>query len=188
MNVTTPIKPRRRDRRTKAEVQALRDAIIQTVETDQPVTVRQVFYRLVSVGLVEKNEREYQGTVSRLLGEMRVSGEIPWEWVADNTRWMRKPETYPNLNTMLKAAGRTYRRAVWDTQSVYVEIWLEKEALAGVLYPVTSQWDVPLMVTKGYASLSFLYEAAQAISAQGKPAYLYYLGDYDPSGLDIPAP
>jgi hypothetical protein len=67
----------------------------------------------------------------------------------------------------------------------YVEIWLEKDALSGVLYPVTSEWDVPLMVTRGYSSLSFLHEAAEAITDQGKPAYIYYFGGHDPSGRDI---
>jgi hypothetical protein len=67
-----------------------------------------------------------------------------------------------------------------------VEIWLEKDALSGVVYEVTSEWDVPLMVTRGYPSVTYLHEAAEAISAQRKPAYIYYLGDHDPSGVDIP--
>ncbi|MHB8682364.1 MAG: hypothetical protein ACYDA2_09775, partial [Acidimicrobiales bacterium] len=62
----------------------------------------------------------------------------------------------------------------------------KKDALSGVIYDVTSEWDVPLMVTRGYASLSFLHAAARQIEETGKPTYLYYLGDYDPSGVDIP--
>jgi len=65
-----------------------------------------------------------------------------------------------------------------------VEIWLEKDALAGVLYPVTSMYDVPLMVARGYASLSFLYSAAEFISELNVPAYIYHLGDFDPSGVN----
>lgn len=68
----------------------------------------------------------------------------------------------------------------------YVEIWLEKDALAGVLYGVTESWDVPLMVTRGYPSLSFLFEAAETLKAEERPAYLYYFGDFDASGVDIP--
>jgi hypothetical protein len=67
-----------------------------------------------------------------------------------------------------------------------VEIWLEKDALSGVLYEVTYRWDVPLMVTRGYPSLSFLHGAAEVISAQRKPTKIYYFGDWDPSGVDIP--
>jgi hypothetical protein len=117
---------------------------------------------------------------------MRRAGEIPFSWIADTTRWMRKPTTYSSLENMLKRTAEAYRRSVWDNQEAYVEIWLEKDALAGVLYEATSVWDVPLMVTRGYPSLSYLHSAAEAIAAQDKPTYLYYFGDYDPSGLDIP--
>src|SRR5262249_24048740 len=79
----------------------------------------------------------------------------------------------------------SYRRALWDDQDVYVEIWSEKDELAGVIFEVTREWDVPLMVTKGFPSESYLYEAAQHISELGKPAYLYYFGDHDPSGVAI---
>ncbi|HEV2881080.1 MAG TPA: hypothetical protein VGX24_07360 [Pyrinomonadaceae bacterium] len=153
---------------------------------DEPMTVRQVFYRLVSSGVIGKTEGEYKSTVVRLLGDMRRNGEIEFNWIADNTRWMRKPRTYSSLESMLKRTAEAYRRSVWDNQECYVEIWLEKDALAGVLFEETGAWDVPLMVTRGYPSISFLHGAAEMIAAQDKPTYLYYFGDYDPSGLDIP--
>jgi hypothetical protein len=152
---------------------------------DNPMTVRQVFYQLVSQGVIAKTEAEYKSTVVRLLAAMRRAGEIPFDWIADNTRWMRKPKTYSDVEQALQRTAEAYRRSLWDNQDVYVEIWLEKDALAGVLYRVTSSWDVPLMVTRGYPSLSYLYEAADTIAAVGKPAHLYYFGDNDPSGLDI---
>ena len=64
-------------------------------------------------------------------------------------------------------------------------MWLEKDALSGVVFPVTGELDVPLMVTRGYPSISFLHGAAETIARQGKPSYLYYFGDHDPSGVDI---
>ena len=70
-------------------------------------------------------------------------------------------------------------------KEVYVEIWLEKDALAGVLLAVTSEFDVPLMVTRGYPSITYLYEAAEAIANQGKPTFLYYFADHDPGDRDI---
>lgn len=149
------------------------------------MTVRQVFYQLVSRGVIAKTESEYKQTVVRLLTEMRRADEIPFGWIADNTRWMRKPRTYSSLASMLQQSTRLYRRALWDDQDVYVEVWLEKDALAGMLYEETEPWDVPLIVTRGYASVSYLYEAAAAIAAEDKPAYLYYFGDFDPSGCDI---
>lgn len=152
---------------------------------DHPMTVRQVFYRLVGLGVIVTSEAEYKSTVVRLLGAMRRESEIPFGWIADNTRWMRKPRTYASLTEALQRTAETYRRALWDEQPVYVEVWLEKDALAGILYEETAPWDVPLMVSRGYPSLSYLHAAAETIAVSQKPAYLYYVEDYDPSGLDI---
>jgi hypothetical protein len=180
-----PTTKKRRARRTKAAIGELRDALAALLAADNPMTVRQVFYRAVSAGLVEKTEAAYKSTVVRLLVLMRREGQIPYTWIADNTRWMRKPRTYSSLAEALSSVQRNYRRAVWDDQDVYVEVWTEKDALAGVLYEETADWDVPLMVSRGFASVSYLYEAAEAIKAQDKPAYLYYFGDHDPSGVHI---
>jgi hypothetical protein len=155
------------------------------LEAEHPMTVRQVFYQLVSRGVIGKTEEEYKRTVIRLLAEMRRAREIPFHWIADNSRWMRKPRSYSSLADMLTQEQEFYRRALWDDQEVYVEVWLEKDALAGVLLHETQRWDVPLLVTRGYPSISFLHTAAETIEAQDKPAYLYYFGDHDPSGLDI---
>jgi hypothetical protein len=86
---------------------------------------------------------------------------------------------------MLAESARLYRRDLWASQGTYAEVWLEKDALAGVLYTVTSEWDVPLMVTRGYPSLTFLHEAAEAMPTD-KPVVILYFGDHDPSGVDIP--
>jgi len=163
----------------------IRETILEVLDRDRPMTVRQLFYRLVSLGAIDKTETEYKGTIGRLAVEMRRAGVIPFGWIADNTRWMRKPRTHSNLAQALSRTAETYRRAVWDNQDAYVEVWLEKDALAGVLVEVTAPWDVPLMVTRGFPSLSYLHEAALSIAAVRKPAFLYYFGDHDPSGLDI---
>lgn len=167
-------------------METIRETIRRALAEDNPMTVRQVFYRLVSRSAIAKTEQEYKGTVIRLLGEMRRAKEIPFGWIADNTRWMRKPKSFSSVEQLLRNTAQTYRRAVWDNQPAYVEVWLEKDALAGVLIEETARWDVPLMVTRGYPSLTYLYEAAEAIAAQDKPTHLYYFGDYDPSGIDIP--
>jgi hypothetical protein len=156
-----------------------------TLAAEHPMTVRQVFYALTTQGVIAKTEAEYKRTVVRLLGDMRRAGDIPYHWLADSTRWMRKPHTYSSAEQALRVTAQTYRRALWDSQSSSVEIWLEKEALAGVLVDVTDQWDVPLMVTRGYPSMSFLHSAAEAIAARENLTNVYYFGDRDPSGVDI---
>jgi hypothetical protein len=117
---------------------------------------------------------------------MRRDGQLPYGWIADNTRWQRKPRTHASLEDALEDTQRHYRRDVWANQDAYVEIWLEKDALSGVLWDVTAEWDVPLMVTRGYPSLSFLHSAGEAIEDEERPIHLYYFGDRDPSGQDIP--
>ena len=77
-----------------------------------PMTVRQVFYQLVTREVIAKTEGEYKTTVIRLLTEMRLAQEIPFSWIADSTRWMRKPNTYDSLKDMLDLTAQTYRRAV----------------------------------------------------------------------------
>jgi len=173
-------------RRSKREMDGIRAAIYNALKADAPMTVRQVFYRLVSEGVIGKTEGEYKSTVVRLLTQMRLDDEVPFEWIADNTRWMRKPRTWSSLESMLKRSTESYRRSVWDNQNVYVEVWTEKDAIAGILSEETEAWDVTLMVVRGFSSLTFLHSAAESIAAQGKPAHLYYFGDYDPSGLVIP--
>lgn len=172
-------------RRTKAQMEALQETIYETLRHNHPMTVRQLFYQLVGQDAIDKTEAEYDNAVSRLLADMRRAGMVPWEWVVDQTRWMRKPRTYSSLQRMLNNAAVGYRRALWDNQDAYVEIWLEKDALAGILYDVTDEFDVPLMVSKGFSSITYLHDAAMTIQAQEKPAYLYYFGDHDPSGLSI---
>lgn len=176
---------KKRKRRSRADIAAIKAAIHDLLVAEQPATARQVFYRIETTGLIAKTEAEYKGTIIRLLSQMRLNREISFDWIADNSRWMRKPSTHSSLESMLRQSAQAYRRSVWDSQSVYCEIWTEKDALAGVLWEVTSEWDVPLMVSKGFSSLSFLHSAAEAITAQGKPTFIYYFGDHDPSGLWI---
>jgi hypothetical protein len=164
-------------------MERLKDSLFALLESDHPQTVRGVFYQATVHGLVDKTEAGYR-TVQRVLVDLREK-DMPYHYIADNTRWMRKPKSHDDIEELLTDAYRFYRKATWRDQSAYVEVWCEKDALAGIIYEVTSRWDVPLMVTRGYSSISFLYEAAGAISLVNKPCFIYYLGDYDPSGVDI---
>ena len=96
----------------------------------------------------------------------------------------RKPRTFSSVEEALRDTAAFYRKSLWTDADCYVEIWLEKDALSGVIYPVTSMYDVPLMVARGYASLSFLHTAAEYIDSLDVPAYIYHLGDFDPSGVN----
>ena len=159
-------------------------ALLEILAADHPQTVRGTFYQATVRGIVDKTEAGYRA-VQRALVLLRERGLLPFGYIADSTRWMRKPRSFDGLEDALRDSWRHYRRSLWTSQRVNVEVWVEKDALAGVLYEVTQEWDVPLMVTRGYSSLSFLYECADSIAASEKPTYIYQFGDYDPSGEDI---
>jgi hypothetical protein len=176
-------------RRTKAEIAAIRDAVVAVVEADPPMTVRQVFYQLVARGVVEKTEEQYQGTVIRLLTEMRLEGDILFDDIVDETRRVRITRTFDNVEDAVAQTARFYRRSALAQSDDYVEIWLEKDALAGALWDVVSDYDVPLMVSRGMPSLTFLHGSACKIeraAEYGKRTYVYQFGDHDPSGVLIP--
>lgn len=174
---------KRRHRSTRSEVEQRRAALHDIVAAMRPMTVRQVFYQASVRGIVEKSEAGYD-KVQTDLALMRRGGQMPYGWLADNTRWQRKPRTYDGIAHALAETARYYRKALWSQADANVEVWLEKDALTGVLYPVTSLYDVPLMVARGYASLSFLHSAAEAIRDLDVPTYIYHLGDFDPSGVN----
>ena len=170
-------------RSTRAEVEARRGALTEIIDAGKPMTVRQVFYQATVRGIVEKAETGYKKVQVDLV-KMRKDGSLPYDWLADNTRWQRKPRTYNSIEDALINTAQFYRKALWADADCYVEVWLEKDALAGVVYPVTEMYDVPLMVARGYASLSFLHSAAEAINDLDVPAYIYHFGDFDPSGVN----
>lgn len=183
MTTTPPYAASRtKHRRTAAELAAIGDAIVRITAADHPMTLRGLFYRLVSEGLIPKTENEYE-KVGRYLLRLRRDGAVPYAWIADSTRWMRKAATYGSLEDALRHTARTYRRALWNDQAAYVEVWCEKDTLAGLLSEETVAYDVPLMVVRGFSSETYLFEASENIAGFDKPAHLYLLTDHDPSGL-----
>lgn len=172
----------KRSRRSKTEIADLEDAIYDVAAAERPCTIRGVFYRVMSQGLVPKTEPGYRQVQNRVL-LMRRRGDLPYGWISDGTRWQIRPKTWSSLDAVLTHTATFYRKALWDDQDVHVEIWSEKDAIRSVVYPITNQFDVPLMVARGYPSESFLWETAQTITAENKPAVIYQLGDHDPSGV-----
>jgi hypothetical protein len=173
----------KRHRATKTEIRLRRDSLFEIVSAMKPMTVRQVFYQASIRGIVDKSEAGYNKVQNDLV-EMRRAGVLPYDWLADNTRWQRKPRTFNSVQQALSDTARLYRKALWTDADAYVEVWLEKDALSGVVLPVTSLYDVPLMVARGYASLSFLHSAAEFINDLGVSVWIYHFGDFDPSGVN----
>jgi hypothetical protein len=148
----------KRSRTTKSQMEARRAALFRIVQAMKPMTVRQMFYQATVASVIGKTEGGYSKVQTDLV-TMRRDGELPY-WLADDTRWQRKPFTFTGVQVALEHAAKFYRKALWADSDAYVEISLEKDPLAGVVIPVTSEHDVPSMVARGYASLSFLRDAA----------------------------
>jgi hypothetical protein len=180
-------RPVKRHRRTNAALATLDAEIINAIRDEHPVSLRGVYYRVVSAGAVEKTENGYR-LVGRELLKLRRAGVVPYSWITDGTRWITEPIMWASLDEMLANAALSYRRALWQNQPDEVLIFTEKDAISGVVRPVTQSWGVPLGVLRGYSSETFAYSVARAVIAgnlvRSGMTYVYQLGDHDPSGVD----
>jgi len=181
----SPVKRPPRQRATQAEMEERARWFINYAAKHGPVTVRQLYYRAVVEGItgIEKTDSGY-AKVQRQLLNLRRAKRLSYEYIADATRWMRKPHTWDSVQEALHETARLYRKSLWQDADSYVEIWVEKDALAGVIYPVTSEYDVPLMVARGFASETFCFEAIESREDDDRPYHLYYFGDFDRAGRD----
>jgi len=174
-----------RRRATHDEMEDRADFLIPYAAQHGPVTVRQLYYRAEVTGLpgIDKTEAAY-AKIQRQVLALRRAKRLDYECIADATRWMRKPQTHDSVEAALAATAQAYRKALWRDCQDYVEIWCEKDALAGVIFPVTAESDVPLMVSRGFSSETFCFEAVDAARRHNKPYWVYYLGDLDRAGSD----
>ena len=152
------------------------------------LTLRQLYYQLVSRNIIPNQERAYKN-LSRLLTRARLAGLVDWSSIEDRVRTPAFPPEFGSLADLIEAAIYSYRLPRLEGQDHYVELWVEKDALASVLRPIAMKYHVVLMVNRGYSSASSMYDSARRfIAAQGRhnwEPYLFYLGDLDPSGEDM---
>lgn len=177
---------KRRVRRSHDEMQNFLAAICNILAGEEgQITIRHLFYRLVGLGVIPKTENAYQQLIQHL-SKWRRSGEIKWNAFADSTRWHIQSPTFDSMNDALANTVATYRRNLWQAQKFYVEVWCEKDAVAGILAKAADPFGVPIFVARGFASLSSLYNAANTFrdwSQAGKRCIVYHFGDFDPSGV-----
>lgn len=151
------------------------------------LTLRQTYYQLVVRNLIQNKERSYKN-LSSLLSDARLVGLVDWDAIEDRLRQPRMVNEYNGLKELVDAALYSYRLPRWANQPAYCELWVEKDALAGVLAPLGHEFHVTIMVNRGYSSQSAMYESANRFRVaqdEGKECKLFYLGDHDPSGEDM---
>lgn len=151
------------------------------------LSLRQLYYQLVSRNIVPNTEKSYKN-IGTLVSDARLAGHIDWAMIQDRGRTVEKNPHWDNPSDFLEAVAPQYRFDLWADQPAYVEVMVEKQALEGVLLPVCRDLDVPFTANKGYSSSSAMYEASQRYLKrrdEGKELFVIYLGDHDPSGIDM---
>jgi hypothetical protein len=181
----------KRRRRTKAEIETLREMMFRILERDHPQSVRHVFYRMTDPRLdcaVEKTESGYRH-VQYQLSEMRKCGLLPYNWIVDSTRRGYFVTTFTSASDFIRSVAGLYRADAWRNAEVYVEIWCESRSIAAVVQDDCKELGISLYPSGGFASLTLLYEAAKQIAAEvegaDKAIEIIYIGDYDPAGVLI---
>jgi hypothetical protein len=148
------------------------------------LTLRQLYYQLVTKNIITNEEKSYKA-LSSLISDARLGGLVDWEAIEDRVRQPKLQSEFNNLSDLIEAAVQSYRLPRWEGQYYYAELWVEKDALAGVLSPLAREFHVTLMVNRGYSSQSAMYESARRFLDHGGQPILFYLGDHDPSGEDM---
>lgn len=151
------------------------------------LTLRQLYYQLVARGYIENSERSYKRT-GDLVSNARLAGLVDWEMITDRSRGTVFPPHWNDPAQIVAAAAQQFKIDKWTDQDNHVEVMVEKQALEGVLIPVCRELDIRFTANKGYSSSSTMYEIGQRLGAlanQLKSIWVLYLGDHDPSGIDM---
>lgn len=164
------------------------NGIIEAMRRDgYTLTLRQLYYQFVARGLLENKQQNYS-RLGDILDKARRAGLVDWNAIEDRTRFLRRIPDYNNPTHFIQEQLDYYAENLWRDQDVYCEVWIEKDALIGVAERPCNEWRVPYFACRGYPSSSELYVAAKRLRQkvmQGKNVFVFYLGDHDPSGLDM---
>jgi hypothetical protein len=156
-------------------------------ESPSAMTLRQLYYALVSAGDIPKTEDAY-GKLKRVVRDLREDGTVPWDWLVDHTRSVFAVDTWDGIEDLLTDTARLYRRDLMRQQDVAIQLWAESDSIGSVIAPVADRYTIPTFIGRGYAARGYLWSAARDAVAQhtaGKQVHILHVGDFDPSGEDI---
>lgn len=151
------------------------------------LTLRQLYYQFVSRDIIANNMREYKN-LGTVINDGRLAGLVDWNAIVDRTRELAKLAHWDSPADVVKACAGQFRFDKWEKQPRRVEIWVEKEALAGIVERVANRFQVPFLCCRGYTSQSEMWGAGRRLKAYvegGQEPYIIHLGDHDPSGIDM---
>lgn len=146
------------------------------------LTLRQLYYQFVARDLIPNTERSYK-SLGSIINDARLAGYIDWASIEDRTRNVSEAPFWDSPADVIQAARQSYQIDMWADQPRRVEVWIEKEALTGVIHRTCRNLHVPYFACRGYVSASETYAAYQR--ACDHPLTILHLGDHDPSGIDM---
>ena len=168
------------------------DAAYRILSEIQPASVRAVCYKLFAAGLIPGMDKRHTNRVGAQLTWAREQGLIPWAWIVDGTRTIERRPSWDSPDEVLRSAAAQYRRDWWEQQAVRVLLCSEKSTVAGTVKPITDQYGVGFLSMHGYSSATSAHDVATLSVEDARPLTVFYIGDWDPSGLhmserDLPA-
>lgn len=185
------MKQKFRDTKLNAKSMAYLEEINSIIEDYQDqgykLTLRQLYYQLVSKNIVKNEDKQYK-KLSRVLTEGRMAGIVDWDAIEDRLRRPQNVYTVEDVADALEDTCNQYRLNRQESQQIHIEVWVEKDAISNVLKRVTQKYGINILVNRGYGSVTAMKDAYNRFSRrinQGTEVVILYLGDHDPSGLDM---
>lgn len=151
------------------------------------LTLRQLYYQFVARGLIPNRQTEYK-RLGSIVNDARLAGLMDWDHLVDRTRNLRDLAHWDDPSQIVRAVAEQFRTERWRRQPYRVEVWVEKDALTGVIQRTAERLDVPWFSCRGYTSQSELWSAAMrhvGYQDAGQESVIIHLGDHDPSGVDM---
>lgn len=151
------------------------------------LTLRQLYYQLVATNVIANKDTEYH-RLGSIINDARLAGLIDWEAIVDRTRNLETLASWETPEAILSAVASQFRTDKWDTQQHRIEVWVEKDALKGVIARVCERLQIPYFSCRGYTSQSEMWQAARRLCGyedRSQDVVILHLGDHDPSGIDM---
>jgi len=160
------------------------DTAVGILGIENPMTIRQLFYRLVSVGAMANSRADYQ-RLSVVMSKARNDDRCDFDWIVDRSRPEYSPNVFKDAAGYGRCIQRSYRKDYWALQPNHVELWSEKDSVIGSIEGLTDKLGITVRVGRGFLSTTRIYEIARRFHALKKPITVFYIGDHDPSGREI---